>query len=135
MKACWVALFAFVLLLTYSQSPFVGKVPALFSYSCFALFYSVSLVIIVLRAGSPFLAWIRSGPLAGLGIISYGVYLFHKPIHYLFADAMKIPDNYLTHVGGPWYLILELGLTLVFSAAIWKCIERPLIAVGRRAGR
>jgi peptidoglycan/LPS O-acetylase OafA/YrhL len=133
-KACWAILLSCVLFLTFSESPFVGKESALFSYSCFALFYSVSLVVIVLLAGSPFLTWMRRGPLAVIGIISYGVYLFHKPIHFLFADAMKISDTYLTYSGGPWYLILELSLTLVFSAAIWKCIERPLMAVGRRVG-
>jgi peptidoglycan/LPS O-acetylase OafA/YrhL len=133
LKGCWAVLLACVLYLVFSKAPFVGKEPALFSYSCFALFYSVSLVIIVLRAGAPGLAWIRRGPLAGLGIVSYGVYLFHKPFHFLFADAMKIPDAYLTLPKGAWYLLLELVLMFTFSTVVWKCIEKPLIRIGRRA--
>ena len=100
-----------VLILTYREAPFVGKFPALCSYTCFALFYSTSLVIIILQAGSPALGWIRRGPLAALGIISYGVYLFHKPFHTLFANAMGISDTYLTFPRGPYYLILELSTT------------------------
>jgi peptidoglycan/LPS O-acetylase OafA/YrhL len=132
MKASWAFLFLWVLFLTFTEAPFIGKIPALFSYACFAVFYSLSLVIIVLRAGSPTLAWIRRGPLAGLGIISYGVYLFHKPFHFLFADRMKITDSYLTFPGGAGYLLLELSLTLLFSTIVWKCLEKPTIKLGRR---
>ncbi len=130
MKVCWVFLFSCVLLLTFSEAPFIGKVPALFSYACFAVFYSLSLVIIVLKAGSPALGWIRRGPLAGLGIISYGVYLFHKPFHYLFADHMKMPEGYLTFPGGGRYLLLEVSLMLLFSTLVWISIEKPMIRLG-----
>jgi peptidoglycan/LPS O-acetylase OafA/YrhL len=132
-KACWAVLLLFVVALTFSESPFVGKKPALFSYACFALFYSLTVVIIVLKTGSPAMGWIRRGPLAALGIVSYGVYLFHKPFHYLFADALKIPDTYLTFPGGGWYLLLELSLLFIFSWAVWVCIEKPLIRLGRIA--
>jgi peptidoglycan/LPS O-acetylase OafA/YrhL len=135
LKRCWTVLLLLVVILTVSESPFVGSVPALFSYACFALFYSVTLVIILLRAGSPGLGWMRRGPLAGLGIISYGVYLFHKPFHTLFANAMHISDTYLTFGKGALYLPLELGALFLFSAAVWVCMENPLIKFGHRASR
>jgi peptidoglycan/LPS O-acetylase OafA/YrhL len=135
MAGCWAILLSLVLTLTFTESPFVGKVPALFSYTCFALFYSLSLVLILLKSGSPGLGWIRRGPLAGLGIISYGVYLFHKPFHVLFANAMSLPDAYLTLGRGTLYLALELGLLVLFSTAVWVCIENPLIRLGRRLSR
>jgi len=135
LKGFWALLLALVLLLTFSEAPFVGRVPALFSYACFALFYSLSVVIIVLRAGSPGLGWIRGGPLAALGIISYGVYLFHKPFHLLFSSAMGIPDAYLTLPGGVGYLLLELALLLILSSAVWVCIEKPAMRLGRIVSR
>jgi peptidoglycan/LPS O-acetylase OafA/YrhL len=135
LKGCWALLLLLVGLLTLGEAPFVGRVPALLSYTCFALFYTATLVIIVARAGSPALGWIRRGPLAGLGIISYGVYLFHKPFHTLFANAMGLSDTYLTFGWGALYLPLELALLLLFSAAVWVCLENPAIRLGRRLGR
>jgi peptidoglycan/LPS O-acetylase OafA/YrhL len=132
MKVCWAILLVLVLVLVFSEAPFVGRLPALFSYTCVALFYAHTLVIILLRAGSPALAWIRRGPLAGLGIISYGVYLFHKPFHTLFANALNISDTYLTFGNGPLYLLLELVLLMLFSASVWMCMEKRAIRLGRR---
>jgi peptidoglycan/LPS O-acetylase OafA/YrhL len=134
-KACWAVLLALVLVLVVREAPFVGRLAALCSYACFALFYAHTLVIILLGAGSRALAWIRRGPLAGLGIISYGVYLFHKPFHTLFANALNISDTYLTFGNGALYLLLELGLLLLFSASVWFCIEKPIIRLGRRLSR
>lgn len=134
-KGCWAVLLALVVALALSEAPFVGKMPALFSYACFALFYAHTLVIILLIAGSPALGWLRRGPLAGLGIISYGVYLFHKPFHTLFANALHLSDTYLTFGNGAAYLPVELGLLILFSACVWVCIESPAIRLGRRLSR
>jgi peptidoglycan/LPS O-acetylase OafA/YrhL len=134
-KVCWALLLVLVLVLVRYEAPFVGKLPALISYTCFALFYAHTLVIMLLGAGSPALAWVRRGPLAGLGIISYGVYLFHKPFHTLFANALNISDTYLTFGNGALYLPLELGLLLLFSATVWFCLEKPMINLGRRLSR
>ncbi len=132
--ACWCVLFLAAGALAFIEAPFVGRVPTLFSYTCFALFYCLSLVIILLKAGSPALGWIRRGPLAGLGIISYGVYLFHKPFHTLFAHAVGLSDTYLTFGRGALFLPLEVGLLFLFSAAVWACLENPVIRLGRRLG-
>ena len=121
--------------MVFREAPFVGRLAALCSYTCFALFYAHTLVIILLKAGSPALAWIRRGPLAGLGIISYGVYLFHKPFHTIFANALGISDTYLTFGNGALYLLLELCLLILFSASVWVCVENPAIGLGRRFSR
>lgn len=132
LTCCWAALFSLVLILTVNAEPFAGGLPALLSYTCFALFYTLSLVLILLNTGSPMFGWLRRGPLAALGVISYGVYLFHLPFHYLFSNALEIPESYLTFAHGCPYLVLELALLFLFSAAVWIGIEKPLIGIGRR---
>ena len=135
LKGCWAVLFLFVAALSAAEVPFAGRAAALGSYSCFALFYTLSLVLILLHSGSPALGWLRRGPLAGLGVISYGVYLFHVPLRPVVSAVFGIPDTYLTFTHGFQYLLLELGLLFLFCTAVWLCLEKPLIALGRRVAR
>jgi peptidoglycan/LPS O-acetylase OafA/YrhL len=58
-------------------------------------------------------------PLVGLGLISYGVYLYHWPID-IVLDAQRV------HLGG-WPLVLvQVAVTLVVSIASFKLVERPV---------
>ncbi len=63
--------------------------------------------------------WLKiSAPLRYLGVISYGIYLWHLTV---ILALKKIPD--LSHVSR---LILTLGLTVVLASAAWHLIEKPL---------
>ena len=65
-------------------------------------------------------------PLAWVGLVSYGVYMWHVPL-LLFARRIDvIPDAYL-----PRFLLI-LGPVLLVAAASWYLVERPLIAWAAR---
>ncbi|HEV3225214.1 MAG TPA: acyltransferase, partial [Acidimicrobiales bacterium] len=58
-------------------------------------------------------------PLVGLGVISYGVYLWHWPI-FVTLDASRI------HVSGWPLFALRVAITLAFSVASYFLVERPI---------
>jgi peptidoglycan/LPS O-acetylase OafA/YrhL len=75
--------------------------------------------------------WMSVRPLAWIGLVSYGVYMWHVPL-LLFARRIDaIPDTYLPR------LLMILAPVLLVAAASWYLVERPLIAwAGRpRASR
>ena len=74
--------------------------------------------------------WMSARPLAWVGLVSYGVYMWHVPL-ILFARRMDVlPSAY------PLRLLVVLPAVLVVAAASWYLVERPVIAwAGRRRGR
>jgi len=64
------------------------------------------------------LAW---APLRGLGIISYGVYLWHWPV-YVFVN----PDR--TGIDGTALLVVRLAVTLAIATASYAFVEQPIRA-------
>ena len=59
------------------------------------------------------------GPFVGLGLISYGVYLWHWPI-YLWLDASRVG------LGGWPLLMVRVGVTLVVAIASFVLVEQPI---------
>ena len=74
--------------------------------------------------------WLRSRPLAGLGVISYGFYLWHVPLILFVKETATRPP-------GAWALAAVVApLALAAGAASWRWIERPLLhAVSGRLAR
>jgi peptidoglycan/LPS O-acetylase OafA/YrhL len=81
---------------------------------------------------------LRSAPLERLGVLSYSVYLLHLPV--LFAVApLVLGDDAATSAAAVvqrWILVsaVATAITIPLSAAVWKCIEAPGIAAGRKFG-
>lgn len=70
-------------------------------------------------------------PLRGLGVISYGIYVFHLPIQ-------NLTGRYLKAAGFPpqedWWIfgIVSLALTIMVSTVSYVVIERQVVAWVRR---
>jgi peptidoglycan/LPS O-acetylase OafA/YrhL len=65
-----------------------------------------------------------------LGTISYGIYLYHMPVPYVYrALAAKF---YPAAVPGPWvFAFMCLGITVLVAAVSYKYIEMPFLKLKR----
>jgi peptidoglycan/LPS O-acetylase OafA/YrhL len=81
-----------------------------------------ALVITAAAAGGgPAVSWLRARPLVAIGVISYGVYLWHLPLLLATRHAGLMPDAFLLRV-----MVVSV-LAIAAGAASWRLIERPLI--------
>lgn len=93
-----------------------------------ALFAVAAAVVMAATTGGPpgrlsaLLAW---KPLAGLGLISYGVYLWHWPV-VVYLDAERVEQE--LHVTPPGWVIdlARIAVTLGISVASYKLLEQPI---------
>jgi peptidoglycan/LPS O-acetylase OafA/YrhL len=87
-----------------------------------ALFALASLVVILSVTGGPpgrLSSLVSARPLAALGAISYGVYLWHWPvIVYLTADR--------AHVDGVALDVLQVAVTLAAALVSYRLVEQPV---------
>jgi peptidoglycan/LPS O-acetylase OafA/YrhL len=88
-------------------------------------------MILAVAAGRGFsLGWLRARPLASLGIVSYGFYLWHVPL-ILFVQAMSASKP-----GAVTLAVLVTPLAVAAGAASWYWVEQPaLAAVNSRLAR
>lgn len=102
----------------YAPRAAIGDLPAAAGFAC----------VVAALAGSPLrvapLGW---RPLTALGLLSYGVYLWHMPVIYAARAAGRWPDDLAGAVG------LTFAVTLALSATSWWAVERPALA--RVSGR
>jgi peptidoglycan/LPS O-acetylase OafA/YrhL len=64
--------------------------------------------------------WMSARPLAWVGLVSYGVYLWHVPLILFGRRFGLLPDAYVPRV------LVILGPVLLVAAASWYFVERPL---------
>lgn len=84
--------------------------------------------LVVANAGRRSLRFLRLRAVQSLGTISYGLYLYHYPIHLLLLDLAR---RFGVSRVMPLRLVAIL-LTFALAAASWRHIERPLLALKRR---
>jgi peptidoglycan/LPS O-acetylase OafA/YrhL len=96
--------------------------------------YTVLIAIAVVDRSGAIPRWLRARWLVGLGIVSYGVYLFHQAVSGLLHSAVfERPPR----IDGGWsalLTLLALAVTLTLAAAARRLIEAPAIGFGRRLG-
>jgi peptidoglycan/LPS O-acetylase OafA/YrhL len=99
----------------------VGDIPAAVGFA--------AVVAAVVAGRGPSIEWTRARPLAWVGLVSYGIYLWHVPL-ILFARS-----NGLLPFGFVPALAAMLPPVLAVAAASWYLVERPLMARAERARR
>lgn len=100
-----------------------------FSYVAIELTWSVAFAGLVLRAatGIPGVVGtaLASRPAVYLGRISYGIYLYHVPLHFLGSVAARrlgVPFP----ASGPVAFVLFGGLSIAVAALSWRYVEAPV---------
>jgi peptidoglycan/LPS O-acetylase OafA/YrhL len=89
-----------------------------------------ALVVAAAAAGrGPAVAWLRVRPLVAIGVVSYGVYLWHLPLILVVRKAGLLPADILPR------FLLVLTLALAVATLSWKLLERPLIRRAAAGGR
>lgn len=86
------------------------------------LFYFGLVGTVVTCAGHRLLAPLRWRPLCYLGLISYGIYLYHYPIYWVVDGYRAINEDSV------WKGVGKMALTLVVAVASWHLVERPLLS-------
>jgi peptidoglycan/LPS O-acetylase OafA/YrhL len=82
-------------------------------------------LLLGLQVEGPVQRALAIAPLAALGRISYGVYLFHWPI-YVVLDEQRLGT------GGAVLTLARMGLTLVLAIASYALVEQPIRRAKRR---
>jgi peptidoglycan/LPS O-acetylase OafA/YrhL len=87
-------------------------------------------VAAVVAGGGAATRWMSVRPLAWVGLVSYGVYMWHVPVLLFSRSVGVFPDSYLVRV------VLLLVPVLLVAAASWYLVERPAITwAGRTRAR
>lgn len=87
------------------------------------------LVVAAVRGSGPAVGWLAWRPLAAIGVISYGVYLWHLPLLLALREAGLLADALAPR------LVVVVAVTVVVAAASWRWIERPVIERARGGRR
>jgi peptidoglycan/LPS O-acetylase OafA/YrhL len=96
-------------------------------YSWLAAFYTVLLLLLVVKPGRAERIAFRSTPLVRLGIVSYAVYVFHVPVNSLWHRAVFGSAPSFDNWSSILVTLLSVSTTLLLAALSWRVLEKPLI--------
>ena len=95
-----------------------------------AVVLSVLISIVLVAATSPSASWVQRvlawEPLRRIGVVSYGLYLWHWPI-VIFLNEQLLP------VPTPARVAVQVGLTALLAWLSYRFVERPIRKEGFRA--
>ena len=92
------------------------------------LFFFGLVGVVIFHAGTPSLAFLRDRRLCFLGLISYGIYLYH-PILFYAADAVAGRMGYPHNRAVEW---LMAPVCISVAALSWHFIEKPILGLKDR---
>ncbi|WP_445632991.1 Acyltransferase 3 domain-containing protein [Nostoc sp. DSM 114161] len=97
-------------------------------FSILAIFFGSLLILSVTQSENSLLVKCLSwSPLQGLGTISYGFYIYHFPILWMFCDRIYEYMGYSFIVGHLATVLFCGVLTLSVSLVSWYCLEQPIL--------
>jgi peptidoglycan/LPS O-acetylase OafA/YrhL len=95
-----------------------------------ALFYAGLLLVSVTGPNGIVSGMMRFPPLRQLGMISYGVYLFHQPINGLLHGLLLGRDYWFHEPVDVLVTAGSLAVTLAVTTLSWRFVEKPIVAWG-----
>jgi peptidoglycan/LPS O-acetylase OafA/YrhL len=99
----------------------------IFGYLLFAIVYAAFLLMAYLRPESPE-AWITRLPFfKRLGILAYGIYLFHSAVLFSLNTLILAKPETLS-----WITPIAAVLTYVLASLSWRFFEKPIVTWGHR---
>jgi peptidoglycan/LPS O-acetylase OafA/YrhL len=97
-----------------------------------AALYTVLVAIVVVDRSGPISRSLRARWLVGLGVVSYGVYLFHQAVSGLLHGTVFQRPPHIDSIASAALTTLALGLTIAIAVATRTFIEAPILGMGRR---
>ncbi|CAG0931116.1 O-acetyltransferase OatA [Thermoflexales bacterium] len=104
----------------------------IWGYSGFALMYVCLLLIALTERRGPVSAVVRIRPLRALGIMAYGVYLFHQPINGLWHALSLQQTPILKTPADALVTLAALLTTLTIAYLSWNYFEQRFVNIGRK---
>jgi len=101
-----------------------------YGYSLLALFYSCVLIIAVTEKRGLITAIVRNQWLGKLGVISYGVYIFHQGVQFLVHAWFFHDEPQITGIPTALASIFALFLTFLLAWVSWTYFEKPIVNFG-----
>ena len=99
----------------------VGDIPAAVGFA--------AVVAAVVAGSGPSVEWTSARPLAWVGLVSYGIYLWHVPLILFARSNDLLPSGFVPALAAMLAPVLAVG------AASWYLVERPLMARAERVRR
>jgi len=113
--------------IAYKDYPVAASFMSLFGYSWLALLFTVLLLICLFERKGP-VAWLCRNPLLQqVGIISYGIYLFHQPVSGLMHGFLNRSIPKLTDLRSSGITLLAFLVTLALARLSYNFFEKPII--------
>jgi peptidoglycan/LPS O-acetylase OafA/YrhL len=103
-----------------------------FGFTCTSFLYVTLVLLAVSHPEGPVGRFFNWRPLIALGVIAYGLYLFHEPVKDFLHLALTGQPARLASWSDAAIDLLAFGITLVVARLSWVHFEKPFVRRGHR---